>query len=175
MSSSANRLLLATMVLLPALAAAQAKLPNMVEITPRLVTSGQPSAEALAGLKAQGFEAVVYLAPPTVHDAVREEHHIVARQGIVFVNIPIRFDDPTEEDFALFASVLTSLGDRKVLVHCQVNMRASSLVFLYRAVHLKHEPRGAYDSVTRIWVPQGPWKRLIDGTLAKNGIAFDLL
>ena len=163
------------MALVPALAAAQAKLPNMVEITPRLVTSGQPSAEALAGLKAQGFEAVIYLAPPTVHDAVREEHQIVARQGLAFVNIPIRFDDPTEEDFALFASVLKSLGDRKVLVHCQVNMRASSLVFLYRTVHLKHEPRGAYDSVTRIWVPQGPWKRLIDGQLAKNGIAFELL
>jgi hypothetical protein len=56
-----------------------------------------------------------------------------------------------------------------------VNMRASSLVFLYRTVHLKQEPRSAYDSVTRIWVPQGPWKRLIDGQLAKNGIAFELL
>lgn len=47
--------------------------PNVVEISPRLVTSGQPSAEALAGLKAQGFEAVIYLAPPTVTDAVRDE------------------------------------------------------------------------------------------------------
>lgn len=35
--------------------------PNLVEITPRLITSGQPSAEALAGLGAQGFEAVIYL------------------------------------------------------------------------------------------------------------------
>ena len=54
-------------------------------------------------------------------------------------------------------------------------MRASSMVFLYRAIHLKQDPRRAYDSVTRIWVPQGPWKRLIDAQLAKNGIAFELL
>ncbi len=47
--------------------------PNVVEISPRLVTSGQPSAEALAGLKAMAFDAVIYLAPPTVSDAVRDE------------------------------------------------------------------------------------------------------
>jgi len=164
------------LLLVPPLAAAQrASLPNMVEITPTLVTSGQPSAEALAGLKAQGFEAVIYLAPPTVQDAVRDEHLIVARQGLIYVNIPIRFDDPTAEDFATFASVLRALGERKVLVHCQVNMRASSMVFLYRTIHLKQDARRAYDSVSRIWVPHGPWKRLIDTQLAKNGIAFELL
>ena len=167
---------LVALLLLPALAAAQrVSLPNVVEITPTLVTSGQPSAEALAGLKAQGFEAVIYLAPPTVQDAIRDEHLIVARQGLTFVNIPVRFDDPTAEDFATFASVLRALGERKVLVHCQVNMRASSMVFLYRTIHLKHEARGAYDSVTRVWVPHGPWKRLIDAQLAKNGISFELL
>jgi hypothetical protein len=56
-----------------------------------------------------------------------------------------------------------------------LNMRASSMVFLYRAIHLKQDPRRAYDSVTRIWVPHGPWKRLIETQLAKNGIPFDPL
>ena len=168
----------ASVAFAPLLALAQPAappLPNGVEITPRLVTSGQPSAEALGQLKAQGFEAVIYLAPPTVPDAVRDEHLIVARQGLTFVNIPIRFDNPTEEDFATFASVLRSLGDRKVLVHCQVNMRASSMVFLYRTVHLRQDARGAYEAVTRVWVPQGPWKRLIDTQLAKNGISFEVM
>ena len=169
-----KRRVLAALLLLPAFALGQA-LPNMVEITPQLVTSGQPSAQALAGLKAQGFEAVIYLAPPTVQDAVREEHQIVTRQGLTFVNIPVRFDNPTEEDFAVFASILRSLGARKVLVHCQVNMRASSMVFLYRTIHLKQDARKAYESVTRIWVPHGPWKTLIETQLAKNAIPFDLL
>src|SRR5687767_1253377 len=106
--------------------------PNVVEISPRLVTSGQPTAENLANLKTMGFEAVIYLAPPTVQDAVRDEPLIVTRQGLTYVNIPIRFDHPTEADFETFAGVLTGLGSRKVLVHCQINLRASSLVFLYR-------------------------------------------
>jgi protein tyrosine phosphatase (PTP) superfamily phosphohydrolase (DUF442 family) len=92
--------------------------PNLVEISPRLVTSGQPSAEALATLAAQGFEAVVYLAPPTVPDAVRDEALIVGRQGLVFVNLPIRFDKPTERDFETLTALLRALGDRKVRVHC---------------------------------------------------------
>ena len=147
--------------------------PNAVEITPRLVTAGQPSAEALAGLGAQGFEAVIYLAPPTVSDAVRDEAVIVGRQGLVFVNIPVRFDSPTEQDFETIASVLSALAKRKVLVHCQINLRASSMVFLYRVIIGKEDPRLAYEAVTRIWAPDGPWKRLIREQLRKNGLNFD--
>jgi protein tyrosine phosphatase (PTP) superfamily phosphohydrolase (DUF442 family) len=149
--------------------------PNVVEISPRLVTSGQPSAEALASLKALGFEADIYLAPPTVSDAVRDEPLIVTRQGLTFVNIPIHFDNPTEADFETFSGVLTGLGQRKVLVHCQVNMRASSMVFLYRAIVLKEDPRVAYQAVSGVWAPEGPWRRLIETELRKNKIAFELL
>lgn len=160
---------------LPAAPAADAPLPNRVDISPKLVTSGQPSAGALATLKANGFEAVIYLAPPTVHDAVRDEHQIVTKQGLTFVNIPIRFDDPTEADFRAYAAVLDALADRKVLVHCQVNMRASVMTFLYRAIVRKEPPAGAYDAVTKIWSPQGPWRRLIEEQLRKHQIAFDPL
>lgn len=148
--------------------------PNVVEISSRLVTSGQPSAEALAGLKAQGFEAVIYLAPPTVADAVRDEQLIVTRQGLIFINIPILFDNPTEADFDAFSSVLSGLGNRKVLVHCQINLRASSMVFLYRAIVLKEDPRTAFEAVSGVWSPDGPWRRLIEGQLGKHKVAFEL-
>ena len=147
--------------------------PNRVDITPRLVTSGQPSAEALAGLAAQGFEAVIYLAPPTVADAVRDEALIVGRQGLLFVSIPIKFDSPTEKDFEVFTSVLSALAARKVLVHCQINLRASSMVFLHRVISLKEEPRVAYDAVAKVWSPDGPWKTLIQTLLRKNGVSFE--
>ena len=35
------------------------KAPNVVQISARIVTSGQPDAVALAGLAAQGFSAVI--------------------------------------------------------------------------------------------------------------------
>lgn len=149
--------------------------PNVVEISPRLVTSGQPSAAALAQLKALGFDAVIYLAPPTVHDAVRDEQLIVTRQGLAFINIPIRFDHPTEADFATFAAVLGALADRKVLVHCQVNMRASAMVFLYRSVVLKEPPQQAQEAMARVWSPDGAWRALLQGQLREHQIAYELL
>jgi len=149
--------------------------PNVVEISPTLVTAGQPSAEALGTLKARGFEAVVYLAPLTVHDAVRDEQLIVTRQGLTFVNIPIRFENPTDADFEIFAGVLQGLGKRKTLVHCQINMRASSMVFLYRVIVLKEDPRAAWTAVTGVWVPEGAWRRLIEEELRKHRIVFELL
>ena len=149
--------------------------PNTVEISPRLVTSGQPGAEELRTLKARGFDAVIYLAPPTVHDAVADEAKIVGAQGLVFVNLPVRFDDPTDADFDAFAAVLKSLGERKVLVHCQINLRASSFVFLYRAAVLKEDARLAYDAVGKVWAPDGVWKRFIERQLARHKIDFQPL
>lgn len=147
--------------------------PNVVAISPRLVTSGQPSAEALAGLAAQGFGAVIYLAPPTVPDAIAGEAEIVRRQGLEFINIPIGFGKPTEADFQSFVAAMGRLRDRKVLVHCQVNMRASSMTFLYRAIVLHEKPELAYESVARVWSPEGPWKSLMVSQLRKAGIQFE--
>lgn len=149
--------------------------PNYVQATPRIYTSGQPPAQSLEGLKAQGFEAVVYLAPPTVPDAVPDEARIVGGQGLVFVNIPIVFDNPTERDFETFAAVMKALGSRKVLVHCQVNLRASSLVFLYRTIVGRESPDVAWKEVEKIWTPRGPWKRLIEEQLRRHGVAFEIL
>lgn len=148
--------------------------PNVVEISPRLVTSGQPSAASLGELGSQGFKAVIYLAPLSVPDAIRDEPLILERQRIEFINIPIRFNNPTEADFEQFSRTLQSFGDGKVLVHCQVNMRASSMVFLYRVLVAKESPDKAYESVSKVWSPDGPWKQLMVSQLRKNGIAFEI-
>lgn len=147
--------------------------PNVVHISPAIVTSGQPTAAALGRLGEQGFNAVIYLAPPTVRDAVAGEADIVRGQGLEFINIPIQFGQPGEADFAQFAEAMDRLQGKKVLVHCQVNMRASSMTFLYRAIKLREAPDQAYQSVAKVWSPDGAWKRLIVSQLRKAGIAFE--
>lgn len=147
--------------------------PNVVPISARLVTSGQPNAESLSRLGAQGFGAVIYLAPPTSSDAVAGEADIVRKQGLEFINIPIEFGDPTEADFQAFVETMNRLKDRKVLVHCQVNMRASTMTFLYRTVVGRENPDLAYESVARVWSPRGAWKRLMVEQLHKAAITFE--
>ncbi len=147
--------------------------PNVVPITAQLTSSGQPTAKALEGLAAQGYEAVIYLAPPHVSDAVRDENLIVGRQNMVFVNIPIVFNKPTVSDYENFAAILQGLGNKKILVHCQVNMRASTMVFLYRVVVGKEDPAKAYEAVSKVWTPGGPWKQLMLDVLQKHKIVFE--
>ena len=147
--------------------------PNVVPLSPRLVTSGQPTADALSRLATQGFGAVIYLAPLTVPTAVAGEADIVRGQGLEFVNIPIKSGKPTEADFRAFIAAMKKFRDRKVLVHCQANLRASSMTFLYRVIVDHENPETAYESVTQVWSPEGSWKRLITTQLKKAGIIFD--
>jgi len=147
--------------------------PNVVPISASIVTSGQPTAESLAHLAEQGFKAVIYLAPPTVGDAIPEEREIVQRQGLAFVNIPIPFGKPTQADFEQFVEAMNRFKGGKVLVHCQVNMRASTMTFLYRTTVLREAPERAYEAVARVWSPEGPWKELIVAQLRKAKIAFE--
>jgi protein tyrosine phosphatase (PTP) superfamily phosphohydrolase (DUF442 family) len=153
--------------------AAPAPPPNLVVIDSKLTTAGQPSAQWLATLRDQGFEAVIYLAPPTAMDAVRDESLIVARQGLIWANLPIEFGSPADADYASFAALLKALRGKKVLVHCEVNMRASALTFLYRTLAEGTDPNQAWESVSKVWTPQGPWKTLLLKRLRAQGIAFD--
>jgi protein tyrosine phosphatase (PTP) superfamily phosphohydrolase (DUF442 family) len=156
-----------------ALAAVDA--PNAVRISPRLDTSGQPSRAFLERLKAEGYEVVVYLAPPTVPDAVADEPLIVGRQRLVYVNIPISFGAPAAADFENFTRVMGAFQDRKVYVHCQANFRASSMVFLDRVIRMKEKPDVAFESVLRAWKPDATWHKFIVDTLRANGIAYEPL
>jgi protein tyrosine phosphatase (PTP) superfamily phosphohydrolase (DUF442 family) len=156
-------------------AAHEGPAPNRVDISARLATSGQPTKAFLETLKAQGYEVVIYLAPPTVPDAIADEPKIVGRQGLVFVNIPIVWEKPTAADFDGFTRVMKAFEGRKVYVHCQMNFRASSMVFLHRVITLKEPPERAWESVQKAWVPNATWKAYILATLKANGVAFEPL
>lgn len=147
--------------------------PNVSVIGPNLVTSGQPTPQALAALGASGFRAVIYLAPSTVPSAVKEEPDLLARQGIEFIQIPIPFGAPDESHLEALSAALDRLRDRKVLVHCEINMRASTMVFLHRVIRRGEPPADAYDAVAAVWSPRGPWRRLIVEQLARHHIPFE--
>jgi protein tyrosine phosphatase (PTP) superfamily phosphohydrolase (DUF442 family) len=156
-------------------AAHEGPAPNRIDISPALTTSGQPTRAFLETLASQGFQVVIYLAPPTVGDAVAEEPKIVGRQGLAFVNIPMDFARPTAADFQAFTRLMQAFEGRKVFVHCQMNYRASSLVFLHRVVTLREPPGPAWQAVQKAWVPNDAWKKYIVETLRANRVDFDPL
>lgn len=172
-----RRFLFACALALPAAVAFAQSIdaPNVIPITPQLVTSGQPTAASLAVLRQAGFDAVIYLAPGTVPNAIANEKQLLEAQGIEFVHVPIPFGTPTAEHFHAVDEALVRLQGRKVLVHCEVNMRASSMVFMHRVLTLKEDPALAYRSVSAVWSPRGVWRKLIEEQLQAGGVKFDLM
>jgi protein tyrosine phosphatase (PTP) superfamily phosphohydrolase (DUF442 family) len=160
-------------LLVPGAVAQQIAAPNVVPINPMLVTSGQPGEQALRALGEQGFQAVIYLAPSSVPDAIRSEPALLARQGIEFVHIPIPFGAPTEAHFDAVSAAIQRLQGRKALVHCQVNLRASTMVFLHRVIRNRDDPALAWEAVSRVWSPEGAWKKLVTNLLTRHEIKFD--
>jgi hypothetical protein len=60
-----------------------------------------------------------------------------------------------------------------VLVHCQINLRASSMVFLHRVIVGQEDPEQAYAAVAKVWSPDGPWRRFIVAMLRQQGLTFE--
>ena len=147
---------------------------NRVDIDAHLSTSGQPSRDYLATLKGQGFEAVVSLVPTGAPEAVADEGEILSRQGLSYVHLPIAFGQPTDADVAQVFAALRALDGRRVLLHCELNFRASSMAFLWRVIERHQDPAQAYEALSRVWAPNGAWRRLIEGQLRQHQIAFEL-
>ena len=148
---------------------------NYVDWRPGLASSSQPSAAWLREVDPAQIDLVINLAPPGVHGSIAEEGAIVASRGVKYVNIPVVFSKPTADDFRRFSELLATNKDRRVFVHCQVNMRGTAFTFLYRVIHEGADAREAMAKLTSIWVPDPVWKRFIEETLAANGRKAEIL
>ena len=148
--------------------------PNHVVVDERLHTSGQPEAAMLGTLAAQGFDTVVNLAPATVTSAVPNEGEVLTASGVSYVHIPVDFRNPTYADFERFSAALERDRTGQVLVHCQVNARASTFTFLYRVVHEQAPPDEAYALVKQVWTPNEQWTRFAEDVLGRHGVEFEL-
>lgn len=145
---------------------------NFVAASDALHTAGQPPAETLASLGERGYGLVVNLAPPTSRDAVANEGQLVSQGGATYVNIPVDWQNPTEADFDLFSAVLGGAGNRRTLVHCQLNMRASVFTFLYRVVHGGVPVDDALGAVNEVWQPGDQWAAFANRVLAEHDVDF---
>ena len=146
---------------------------NTVIISDALATSGQPSAAQLQRLHAQGYTAVINLAPRGSYGALRDEPQIVVAAGMQYLGIPVDFDKPDPRDFERFRTALGRLHGQRVWVHCQLNMRASVFVLLYRVIDEGVAIDRAIEAVHAVWVPNAAWTGLIRTVLARHRVPFD--
>ena len=167
-----------TIVLLALMASSQllanedlSGIDNYREYSPTFSSSGQPTANQLKAVADAGFKRVVYLAFSDNGTAIKTEDRVVKKLGMDYVHIPVDFDNPTLEDFEDFAAVMNRDKQSRTLLHCQINLRASTFSFLYRVIYAGVPMAEAKADLDAIWVPDEVWYKYIVDVLKHHGMS----
>ena len=99
---------------------------NWRRLDDRITTSGQPTEPQLADIHALGVRHIVNLGLHTHEKALPDEAASVSRLGMTYIHIPVDFQNPTDQDFEQFCSVMEQLRKVPVHVHCIANYRVSA-------------------------------------------------
>lgn len=127
------------------------KIYNQLEVSDELLTAGQPTAEQLRSLAAEGFTAVVNLATEKPTDPPFGEGELVRSLGMTYEHIPVEWEDPKPSDFEAFERTLARLPQGKTLIHCAANYRVTAFYALYALKHLGWSEEAAEQFRARIW------------------------
>jgi len=141
---------------------------NFLEISPDLLTAGQPSAEQFSAIKEAGVQCVINLAMPYSTGFIANEDEVVRGIGMDYIYIGIDWENPQVDGLRAFFTAMQQLKGKKVLVHCAMNMRVSSFVYLYRVLQLGEPRETCRADMEKIWTPNPTWEAFIERILNKG-------
>lgn len=135
---------------------------NFHVIDDKLSTGGHFVGDGLARLADEGLEVVIDLRPA---DAGPRRGRVVER-GVEYVHVPVSWEDPQRSDFDDFAKALAQHRDKRVLVQCAANYRASAMTYLYRTLLGDVPEADARRDLETVWEPNRRWRRYIEDVSA---------
>ncbi len=137
------------------------RITNYLEISPDLGTGGQPLPGQIGALGNAGYQAMINLARTDQPSSLREEGDLARAAGMDYVSIPVIWEAPGRADLERFYAAMDARRGQKVFVHCVLNFRVSSFVYLYRANRLGVDRETARRDLLRAWTPNARWEQFI--------------
>ena len=143
---------------------------NFLPLSETLFTGGMPKADQLTDAAQKGVEVVINLAPHEVPNALPDEAALVHSLGMKYFNIPVNWNTPTRDGLDRFMEAMDANSEKKILVHCQANFRATAFVALYRILRQDWKAEDAMQGMHRIWDEEDypMWKMFIDDILKRS-------
>ena len=133
---------------------ALAEIYNFVKIDDRIATAGQPTKVQFEEAAAEGYHAVINLAPyQPGNGTLADEEEFLADLGLCYYQIPVDWDNPTEHDFERFNAAMDTLRDQKLLIHCVANMRVTAFYARYAMQHLGWTQQQTDALMDPLWQP----------------------
>ena len=124
---------------------------NYVKVDEHISTAGQPTEDQLRDAAAEGFTAVINLAPVNPPYTPADEAGLARELGLTYIYIPVAWNNPTDADFAAFEQAMSATAGRRTLIHCAANFRVTAFYTLYAHKHLGHSAAQAEALRDRIW------------------------
>jgi len=147
-----------------------AAITNFRQYSDSFASAGQPTREQFQALKDQGFERIVYIAFTNNPNALADEDQVVKGLGMEYMHVPVDFSNPLPDDFYAFADSMERNTDKKTLLHCQVNARATAFSFLYRVIYQDVPLAEAKADMNTVWQPNEVWRDFVFEVLAQHDI-----
>lgn len=135
---------------------------NFLPIDERIGSAGQPSENELREAADAGFQVVINLGLLDPRYCLADEAGLLASLGLEYVHIPVRFDDPTVEDFRAFLDAMDRCRERRVLVHCAANYRVSSFLAVYGEMQLGWTRARADAHARTLWPLNDTWAGFLE-------------
>ena len=150
-----------------------ADITNFRKYSATFASSGQPTKDQFSAIAENGFERIVYIAFTNNANALPDADQVVKGLGMEYMHIPVTWDNPLPSDFYAFADSLRRDTDKKTLLHCQVNARATAFSFLYRVIYEGVSIAEAKADMNTVWQPNETWRDFIFAVLAENGMSSE--
>jgi len=150
-----------------------ADITNFRQYSATFASSGQPTKDQFSAIAENGFERIVYIAFTNNTNALPDADQVVKGLGMEYMHIPVTWDNPLPSDFYAFADSLRRDTDKKTLLHCQVNARATAFSFLYRVIYEGVDIAEAKADMNTVWQPNEAWRDFIVAVLAENGMSSE--
>jgi len=135
---------------------------NYYQVNDYLATSGQPTPQQFTLIAEAGYRVIINLATSRSTNAIENEGVLVTDLNLIYVQIPVLWDDPKLSDVKTFFKIMQCFESQKVWVHCAKNMRVSCFIYFWQKYILNLPESQAIRPMQQIWQPTGVWQTLID-------------
>ena len=144
---------------------------NFKRYSESIASAGQLHDRHIPFIAKEDYSLVVYLAFDSSEDKSRLGiDKLIRGTGARYVQLPVDWFQPTPEDYNHFVGAVTANNERNVLVHCQMNFRASAFSFLYRVIESDEDFEKAKEDMFSVWTPDATWTNFINEVLMLRGV-----
>ncbi len=138
---------------------------NFLAYSERIGSGGQPNSQQFVAIQEEGYEAILSLLPDRPPYFLGEEERVHAL-GVEFARIPVEWDAPQLAQLEAFFEIMNQWRERRVFVHCAMNMRVSAFLYLYHTLSEDVNELEAHSKMSQIWEPEGVWEEFITNAKA---------